>query len=225
MGTFDDNERPKEERTGIDLLSFRISRGSWLRWFGRSHGHWKLFSGRCRLDSHSGMVYRSDPNVKSGENISIIGSVHWDEFIFDVQFRLLTDSSKPPEGGVILYYLFRNAKNYYSIHFCVDKNKIEGIKRVRGKWTTMFEYDCDITPNRDYSVQIRANRGKHKLFLNGEFLSSEKDLDVLKGCVGVGVKYCDAVFGYISISLPRHILEMNRSFNSACLEKDKIAIG
>lgn len=186
----------------IDLLSHEITRPSWTRMFVRSQNHWNPFSGSFCRDSSNKMIYRANPNVKTGENICVTGPSNWNEFTYQVRFRLLTDSLIPPQGGVILYYLYKSMRNYYSLHFCVVKKSIEAIKRIQGKWITTFEHEYHITPNKDYCVQIRVTPGKHDCLIDGESLFSIEDLDILKGCVGVGVKYCDAIFNHISVFLP-----------------------
>lgn len=194
--------RNKKKPFEINLLSNPKVTQKWIPQFFRGKNHWKIFSGRWELESPNRLIYLQDQQIKTGENISIIGSHNWNEFIFQVSFRLLTGTLKPPEGGIILYFLLRNIKNYYSFHFCLFKQKIELIKRFRGNWSIIAEHNYDLETQKDYWVRVSTKSGCHLCQIDGTDCISNHDMDISRGCVGIGVKYCDAEFNHISISIP-----------------------
>ena len=167
--------------------------------FLRSRNCWEVFSGKW-MQSSNKIVYLNEPKVKTGENLSIIGSSNWRNLIFEVRFKLLTNSIHPPEGGVIFYFLFQNIKNYYSFHFCLEKKKIECIKRIKGVWITIAEQDYNLETNKDYQISIDSNSGTHQCRVNKANPLIVHDMDVTKGCIGIGIKYCNAEFSHFSIS-------------------------
>jgi hypothetical protein len=97
----------------IDLLSSHKITQKWLPQFLRRNNHWKAFSGKWEFDSTRQVIYLTDPKPKTGEDTLIVGSPSCHEFIFHVKFKILAESIKPPEGGTILYSLFKDIKNYY----------------------------------------------------------------------------------------------------------------
>lgn len=140
--------------------------------------------------------------VNIGENLCIAGLGSWTDLTFQVKLRMLTDSMNPPEGGTILYFRFKNIKNYYSFHLCLPKQKVEFIKRVRGIWTTVAEHDYDFETRKDYSVAITTDSEIHECQIDGTSLIVSHCNDIAKGCIGIGAKYCDVEFNYVSVSLP-----------------------
>ena len=140
----------------LNLLSNFKGTQKWIPFSFRRENHWKILSGKWKIESPNRIIYLKQPNVKTSENISIIGSKNWADFNFKLRFKILTESIKPPEGGVILYYLFKNLYNFYSFHFCLSKQKIELIKRLRGTWSTIAEQTYDLETEKDYSVIINS---------------------------------------------------------------------
>lgn len=190
-----------DKRVEIDLLSNPFITQKWVPQFLCGPDRWKVFSGKWKTARPDAMIYLQEPEAKTGENISIIGSAAWKRYDVHVSFKILNESIKPPEGGAILYYNFRDMKNYYSLHFCHSKNKLELIKRYRGDWSTIVERDFDIDADKEYKVTININTGNHKIIINGINAIEVCDNDVSKGCIGIGIKYCDAEFSHVSILL------------------------
>ena len=139
--------------------------------------------------------------MKNGENLSIIGSKNWANFNFRIRFKILTESIRPPEGGVILYFLFNSINNFFSFHFCIYKQKIELIKRFRGSWRTLAEQRHHLETQKDYSVMINTISNVHQCLINGTNVIQTRDTDISKGCIGIGVKYCDVEFNDASVCL------------------------
>jgi hypothetical protein len=186
---------------GINLLSISQITSKWIPRFLSSQYSWKILSGKWKAKSSDRIIYLKQPNVKTGENISIIGSKNWADFNFQVRFKILTQSINPPEGGVILYYLFKNLDNFYSFHFCLSKHKIQLIKKLRGTWSRIAEQTYDFETQKDYSVIITTMLGMHQCKINGTNVIQKRDTDISKGCIGLGIKYCDVEFRHASVSL------------------------
>jgi len=168
--------------------------------FGRYR--WKVHSGKWEIISAERAIYYKNPHVKYGENISTFGSNSWHNINLEIGFKILTESLKPPEGGLIIYLLFKNIKNYYSIHFCPSKNKIELIKRIKGNWSTVAEYNYDLNIFFDYNVSINFSSKIISCSINGKICFDKIYCDLSKGCIGIGVKYCDVEFIHISYLVP-----------------------
>lgn len=184
----------------IDLLSSPKRTQKWIPLFLRRRSQWRVFSGSWASESPNKVTYLRDPRVKTGENIALIGSPDWNEFTFRVKFKLLTESLMPPQGGTVLYFLFKNMKNHYSFHFCLPKQKIEFVKRFLGTWSIMAAQDYDLEIQRDYWIRISTDSGRHQCQVDGMNLITIHDRDISKGCVGIGVKYCNVEFSHLSIS-------------------------
>jgi len=164
---------------------------------------WKVFSGKWEVQASGSIQYLTEPRVTTGENLAIAGSPSWDQYQLDIKCKILTGSLKPPEGGAILYYFFKNINNYYSFHICIYKRKLEIIKRVQGAWSTIAEYDYDFIANEDYPISINVNSGIHQFMIDGHKQLEIIDNDISRGCVGIGAKYCDVEFSHVSVSIPQ----------------------
>lgn len=161
---------------------------------------WKVFSGKWQICSPHRTICINQPSERSIENISVIGSPSWNSFTFQTRLRVLSESTKPPEGGAIVYFLFKNIKNYYSLHFCVSKQKIELIKRVKGVWTTLAEQYSTVRVGENYLLNIKTHLGIHQYQINQSDSIMVVDSDIQTGCVGFGVKYCNVEFSQPNIS-------------------------
>lgn len=137
--------------------------------------------------------------MNTAESIAIAGSLKWSGYSLRATFKILTDSQKPPEGGVIMYTHFKNFRNYYSFHFCHFKRKIELIKRFCGVWTTIAENSFVFQLGKDYEIEIGAGSDSHLCCIDGQKLIDVKDADISTGCVGIGTKYCSAEFRRIML--------------------------
>jgi len=187
--------------SSVDLLSSFGAAPKWRSMFHRDPYQWRILSGKWEITPFNRVLCSAEAGTRSGESIAVTGSPRWSDFTLEVTFKLLSQSIKPPEGGVILFFLFKNFKNYYSCHFCIYKKKIEFIKRVRGVWTVTAEEDFDAEMQRDYRIAIRTNSGTHQCFIDGTKWMQVRDQDIPQGCVGIGAKYCDVEFSHVSVSL------------------------
>lgn len=195
----DHNEKSKEDPKS-NLLSDPHVVHKWLPSFLRSRHSWQILSGTWQIKSSKRIVYLKQPKVKTGENLSVTGSKSWANFNFQIRFKILTESIKPPEGGVLLYFLFNSVNSFYSLHCCIYKQKIELIKRFRGIWSTLATCNHDLGINKYYCVTINTNADLHQCLMNGTKVIQTYDADISKGCIGIGVKYCDVEFDHASIS-------------------------
>jgi hypothetical protein len=185
-----------------DLLATCSGTIKWIPQFLRGKNCWKIFSGEWSLETPNKMVCRNRPHVSTGENLAIIGSRRWRKFTFKIKFKILTESIKPPQGGAIVYFRFANTRNFYSVHCCLCKNRIELIKRVKGNWCTLQSAGANFETGRSYTITINTDHGHHSCHLNGLNVIRAKDTDILKGCLGIGAKYCDVEFDQVSVTLP-----------------------
>ena len=186
----------------IDLVPPLKILNKWVPEFLRPSYDWKLLSGNWKFNSQNHITFTCDPSYKTGENIAITGDASWNDYRMDLQFRFTTISSHPPEGGIIIYFFFRNLKNFYSFHFCQFKSQIEFIKRYRGFWYSGVKEKFNFILNRDYNVSIISRHGRHRCQIDDTILEVNNEMDISNGCIGVGVKYCNASFQVISVSLP-----------------------
>jgi hypothetical protein len=182
----------------IDLLLNLDTTQKWRPYFIRKQNYWKILSGNWIFDSNNKTICLAEPQIKPAENISIIGPSSWNKLTFNVNFKILSNSIKPPEGGTILYFKFKNIKNFYSFHFCLYKKKIEFIKRHHGIWTTIAQQDFDFEILKDYSVTISSSSGIHQCQVDGKHLIEAHDKKIEKGCAGIGAKYCGIQFSHVS---------------------------
>jgi len=170
--------------------------------FLRQKDSWNVFSGTWASGSNTAMIYYKDPAIKHGENISIARHQKLTNLSLRVDFTILTETIRPPEGGIIIYTHFKNRRNYYSFHFCLYKDTIQLIKRLKGKWKIISECHYPVALKRQYSVTITAANGYHFCQVSGKPVIYVSDTDITYGSVGLGVKYCDASFSRIFLSLP-----------------------
>ncbi len=186
----------------IDLLRDTAMAPKYVPSFLRPASHWKRVSGKWERKPAGVIRYLHDPSVVGGENSSLIGSRRWEDFTLSVTFRMLSGSTRPPEGGVILYFLYRSAGNFYSCHFCQWKQKIEFVKRIRGKWSSTAEGSIHLDLHTDYNASLTTASGVHTCRVDGAEVLRVEDSAIVRGCVGLGVKYCNAEFSSVSISFP-----------------------
>ena len=195
-----DHNEKRKENSKINLLSDPHIVNKWFPSFLRNQHSWQILSGTWQIKSSNGIVYLKQPNVKTGENISVTGSKNWANFNLQIRFKILTESIRPPEGGVVLYFLFSSMNSFYSLHCCIYKQKIELIKRFRGIWSTLAENNHELETNKYYCVTINTNSNVHKCTINGTNVIQTYDADISKGYIGIGIKYCDVEFDHTAIS-------------------------
>jgi len=146
------------------------------------------------------VVYRQDPAGRHGENIALAGSRRWRDFDLRVGFRFLTESSRPPEGGAIIYFFWRDPRNFYSYHFCLAKQRVEFIKRQRGVWSILGETAIPLAPQNDISVKVVSRGHEHACCVNGVGVPAVKDGVFSRGRLGIGVKFCDLELNAFTLS-------------------------
>lgn len=173
--------------------------GKWMPRFLCGPFCWKIFSGKWEISPSQNVVCVGETDLFTGESIALIGSSKWADSTFNVTFTMLTDSFKPPDGGVIIYSRFKNFKNYYSYHFCIFKNTIELIKRSKGQWRTIFEQDYIFEVDKQYQISITSDNDRHQCRINGNQYIEIEDADTGEGFMGLGTKYCSAAFNSMSI--------------------------
>ena len=169
----------------------------------RRQRYWKVFSGDWDMGLSDRIIFHKESPESGTENASVIGSSQWEQCTFKIKFKMVSDSIKSPEGGVIMFFLFKNIKNHYSFHFCLFKQKIELIKRLHGTWTTIAERDYNFVTGREYTASVRTSSGIHKCHIDGVHQIEKFDGDISKGCVGIGAKYCDIEFSHLSVIVPQ----------------------
>ncbi|MBP1608218.1 MAG: Pectate lyase [Acidobacteria bacterium] len=162
--------------------------------------HWKVLSGTWRIQGPQEVLYLQAPERNTGENIAVIGSHNWAGYELEATVSILGKSIKPPEGGAILYYHFRNPKNYCSLHLCISKGKLEVIKRFRGEWSILAEREFFLETQRKYQITIRTGSAIDTIRINSEIQFEIHRQDIPAGCVGVGIKYCDVVFARLYLT-------------------------
>jgi len=128
----------------IDLLSNPTVRSSWIPKVLCGKNQWKICSGVWEFRDPGELLYSYTSNARTGDAIAIFGSPRWTSYTLTTALSILSESARPPEGGAILFYNFINPDNYYSLHVCMAKQKLEIIKRVKGKWATVSEYQFPI---------------------------------------------------------------------------------
>ncbi len=195
----------KEKAVEIDLLS---GAGVYRRWrphIRRQPYNWKVYSGDWQFELPERILFHRESGMSNSENASVIGASAWDEYDFEVTFKFQSDTVRPPEGGVILLFLFKDIRNHYSFHFCVFKKKIELIKRRHGIWTVMAGCDYNFEKQRDYHVTVSTGSAVHQCKVDETRQIQFVDSDISKGCVGIGAKYCDVEISRVSVSIPSTI--------------------
>jgi hypothetical protein len=199
----DVDEKPSDTcriHVKIDLLSKPKIQTLWIPKMLCGPNRWKVFSGTWQVQGPQEILYLKEQNTRTGENLAVIGSRRWADYRFEATVSILEESIKPPEGGAILYYHFRNMKNYYSLHLCTSKGKLEVIKRFRGTWSIIAEREFCLETHRKYRITIRTGSGKDIIQIDGETQFEIQRQDILAGCVGVGTKYCNVVFAQVGVT-------------------------
>jgi hypothetical protein len=189
----------------IDLLTKPRTTQRGVPHLLRRRQYWKVFSGNWNMAPSDRIIFHKESPESGTENASVIGSSLWDEFTFKVKFKMVSDSIKSPEGGVIMFFLFKNIKNHYSFHFCLFKQKIELIKRLHGTWTTVAARDYKFITGKEYMAAVSTSSGVHQCHIDGVNQIEIFDGDISKGCVGIGAKYCDIEFSHISVMVPQEV--------------------
>ncbi len=189
-----------DESFKADLLSNPFIKQKWIPQFLCGANRWKVLSGKWEVKSPGKITYSMDTEVEAGENLSVTGSPYWSNYTLHVKLKFLTESVRPPQGGAIIYYHFKNIKNYYSVHICIHKRKIEIIKRYLGGWITLAGQEYDFKQGVIYDVSVSADSGLHQCLINGTNLLGVRDSDIPKGRIGIGTKYCNIEISHASIA-------------------------
>ena len=134
------------------------------------------------------------------ESILLLGTRKWTTFIFRLFILFLSDSAKTDEGGIIIYFRYKNKKNHYSFHFCVSKNKIELWKRFRGAWSLVGSpVDYTFQVNHPYQLEIISQGAEHTCIIDGKKIRQYIDGDLPQGMLGFGTKLCSAEYRNIEV--------------------------
>jgi hypothetical protein len=179
---------------GENLLAGFPEAESRPRLVSRAFPGWRVSSGRWEKVGESRIVHHRTEKTKHDESIAVWGPSIWNQTSFTVTFRFLSNTGKPPEGGAILFFLFRNPRNHCSFHFCLFKKKIQMIRRARGSWSILDECDCDLEVGREYSATVHSESGTHACQLDDLNRLEVVDRTIPRGAVGIGGKYCDIEF-------------------------------
>ena len=179
---------------GENLLASYREAESRPRLISRGLPGWRVLSGAWEKAGESRVVHRGTERTRHGESIAVWGPSIWSEASLTVTFRFLSNTGKPPEGGAILFFAFKNPRNHCSFHFCLFKKKIQMIRRAGGSWTILDECSCDLEVGPEYSVAIHSKSGIHACHLEGLSSLQVVDRAVPRGAVGIGGKYCDIEF-------------------------------
>lgn len=186
----------------IDLIPPSKTMNKYMPDFLRPLHYWKILSGHWESNPQNHITFFCGPSYKTAENIAITGNSSWNDYRLDLKFRFTTVSSAPPEGGIIIYFFLKNLKNFYSFHYCLFKNQIEFIKRHRGIWYSGAKEEFPFALNEDYKVSIISRYGYHRCRIDDTVLEITDETDISSGRVGIGVKYCNAIFRSVSVSIP-----------------------
>ncbi len=188
------------ELAGKNLLSSFQPRKGRLSRFPASADTWKICSDDWVGESKSRARIEAGRRAKLDESMAIIGRRDWSDLNLSVVFKFLTGTIKPPEGGAIVYFLFKNARNHMALHFCQGKNKIQLFKRTGGIWSMLKEQIFIFELNRNYEVGIRSSSGIHQCFIGCTPAIWARDHEIANGRIGIGGKLCDVEFSWVSLS-------------------------
>ncbi len=184
------------------FIPIQVTKRGLSTFFRRSQKNWKVLSGKWEMENTDKGIIFKEPLSERGESIIVFDSSDWDTCSIYIRFKMLTESIKPPEGGVIVYFRFKNAKNYYSFHLCLPKQRVEFVKRYSGTWTIGEGKQYGFEIQRDYEVNIKTDSGLHECWIDDENILTVEDVDITEGCVGIGSKYCGAEFNNILVNFP-----------------------
>ncbi len=161
---------------------------------GRLLPGWRRISGAWQCeDSDSGMVL-TEPMGRGDESAAIYEGIKTARCAVHVSLRLLTESCAPPQGGAIVYFLFKNPKNHYSFHFCLPKGRVEFVKRYKGSWSVGEGVEFPLRTHRQYEIDITSDAARHTCSVDGSPVLTVHDADIAMGSPGVGAKCCGAEF-------------------------------
>ncbi len=197
MSAFQSEKRHTDE---IDLLSPLKQVNRWTPELFRQSEYWNLKSGRWELNEKGHLIFSCDRSCNVSENIAIVGSHSWKNYRIDIQFKFITASLRPPEGGMIVYYYLRNLNNFYSFHFCLYKKQVEFIKRYQGEWYSGPKKNIDFELNKAFKVSITSQDGRHRCHGKDFVVDVDEKIKIKNGRMGIGVKYCDVEFQSISVA-------------------------
>ena len=182
------------------LSSFQVhkSKAPWCV-IGKVHT-WQILSGHWSAESEASARINGDGEENFGESLAIIGSGNWGDLELRVKFRFKSDTIRPPEGGAIVFFLFKNVRNHLAYHFCIYKKKVKLFKKLRGIWSLLGEQCYAFELYRDYDVVIRSRSGWHECSIDGGDPMGIHDNALRHGCIGIGGKFCDVVFSQVRVS-------------------------
>jgi hypothetical protein len=166
-------------------------------WRGRN---WNVISGSWSRESLTGVRLNAARDAEHLESMAIFGPRDWKTIELRARFRFLTDTIRPPDGGAILFFLARNQNNHLAFHYCVGKNKVQLFKKAHGVWTLLSDRSFEFQLNREYVTEVRSHFGIHECVMDDGTRLRTCDLEIPCGCIGIGGKYCDVEFSWLSFS-------------------------
>lgn len=182
---------------------FKANPVDWVR----SRSSWKYTTDQWRVSrnnefgNEAGEIVYQQPLARNGESMSIIRAGDWKDYSFSVDFQFTTHTIAPPEGGAILYFRYRNRKNYYSVHFCLATRRIEFWKRVAGEWQKVaIGAAIPFEVGRWYTAVVQTVGSRHDCYIDGHLAGRLEDADFPAGTAGIGAKFCGASFRRIRMT-------------------------
>ncbi|MFC2141390.1 hypothetical protein ACFLR7_00465 [Acidobacteriota bacterium] len=183
-----------------NLLDSVNVQSKWVPFVFRKKNAWVIFSGEWKHESPGKIMFLCDPAVNFGENYASYCSRVYSDFTLNLRFRFLKESIRPPEGGVIIYFYFKNYKNFFSFHFCLPKQRIEFVKRLKGIWSICSGENCNFVLDQDYSVSVNSFAGTYNCQIDGLDIMTVRAEDVSNGYLGIGTKFCDVEFSQLCLN-------------------------
>lgn len=166
----------------------------------RNRGSIKPLSGEWAIKDDQLQTYCDKDTNEGSESVLLIGSGKWRNYNFAGYFTFISGSVHPDEGGIILYFRYKNKKNHYSFHFCFAKKRIELWKRFRSRWSKVGEgvpYSFQLQQQYLFAIETKDNR--HICYLDRKPVFHYLDTDIPSGCAGLAAKYCSAGFKDIAV--------------------------
>ncbi len=167
----------------------------------RQKNHIRPVSGEWELKDNQLQTLYDEDTFDSTESIVLFGSGKWTDYTCAGNFTFMTQSMHTDEGGIILYFRYKNTKNHYSYHFCYSTKRIELWKRFKSQWSMVGEgvpYSFQL--QHLYLFSFSCEGDNHICHMDREPVFQCTDADIHEGCAGVAAKYCSAGFRDISVS-------------------------
>jgi len=167
------------------------------------HPNWKLISGVWRIRTDSGapcLVGRAHAARREEDAILVTAREGWRNCALSVQVQAVTPSSRPPEGGVILYLRYGGVQSHHAVHLCLPKQSLELWRCDRGSWHQVGDICAvDIRVSQWYTVSVLDAGDRLACFVDGHLLLDSVDHSPPGGRIGLGAKFCEAAFARVEV--------------------------